>query len=130
MDTWQFNDTYHGWLRYPFFHQVRPVKIFRDHDRDTILDYEVPQQVGLFGINIHRMSGNGQHQRYVNYQNVSWSQGCQGAPEPIFRQIVELARISSKFHGNLYTYTLVHSRDLPTDKRALEAPEYYTAFDQ
>ncbi len=127
IDAWRFYDTYHGWLRYPYFNQERSIKIFRDNTRDTVLDYDSPEQSGLFGINLHRMSGNGAHQRYVNNADVSWSQGCHGAPEPIFRQIVELARISSRFHGNLFTYTLAHLRDFPMS-RGVETPEYFSAM--
>ncbi len=124
LDTWRFYDTYTGWLRYPYFQQEKKVKIYRDSNRDTIVDYEMPEQEGWYGINIHRMSGNGQNQRYVNSTYVTWSLGCQGAPEPIFMEVVELARACAKTHGNLFTYTLIHKKDLP-QSRGVEAPETY-----
>lgn len=127
-DTWRLYDTYTGWLRYPFFQQEQEVKVYRDGNRDTILDKYMPEQVGLFGINIHRMSGNGQHQRYVNSQYVTWSMGCQGAPEPVFRKIVDLARISSKYHSNVFTYTLIDDQDFARTRGETLKPGYFTAF--
>lgn len=126
VNAYQLIDTYHGWLNYPYFNQIGKVKIYRDNTRDKLIDYDSPTQNGLFGINIHRMSGNGQQQRYVNSDYAAWSQGCQGCPEPVFRQIIELARISSRFHGSTFTYTLAHRRDFPNSKDTNE--EYFSAM--
>ncbi len=112
LNTWTLIDSYAGWLLYPYFYQSQKVTVYRDGDRDLVLDYEMPQQTDLFGINIHRMSNNGIDSDTVNATWVSWSIGCQGAPEPIFAELVTLARACAQFHGNLFDYTLLHKRDL------------------
>ncbi|MEO1655474.1 MAG: hypothetical protein AAFU64_18165, partial [Bacteroidota bacterium] len=76
---------------------------------------------------IHRMSGNGVHQKYVNNAYVTWSVGCQGAPEPVFREIVALAQISAKYHGDVFSYTLMHANDFPTAK-GIGDQEYFTSL--
>lgn len=130
LDTWTFYDTYTQWLNYPWLQQEKPLKVLRDGKVDQILDYDSKEQYGLFGINIHRMSGNGQYQQYVNSQFATWSAGCQGAPEPVFRQVLDLIRVSSKFHGNVYSYTLMHRRDLVQDNglESLTNQGYFTAM--
>ncbi|NJL15593.1 MAG: hypothetical protein HC913_23035 [Microscillaceae bacterium] len=112
LDAYRFVDTYQGWLNYPYFHQVRPVTVFRDGDRDNTLEWDNPVQSGLFGINIHRMSNNGIDSQVLNYVWATWSMGCQGAPEPTFAQLLPLARACARFHGDLFDYTLLYEADL------------------
>ncbi len=116
LNAWTFIDSYAGWLLYPYFYQSEKVTVYRDGDRDLVLDYEMPQQTDLFGINIHRMSNNGIDSDTVNATWVSWSIGCQGAPEPTFRKLVALARVTAKLYGNLFDYTLLHKRDFENVK--------------
>ncbi len=129
-DAWHFFDDFSNFHKYPSFLQVLPVKIKRDNTRDAILDYDVPKQNGLFGINIHRMSGQGQNQKYVNSNHVRWSLGCQGAPEPIFRELVNLARAAAKHHGYRFTYTLMKRTDITASRgleSGLEDGHYFTS---
>lgn len=112
LDTWTFVDSYAGWLNYPYFWQTKNVTVYRDGNRNETLELTNPQQVGLFGINLHRMSNNGIDSDTVNSTWASWSIGCQGAPEPTFAEIVSLARVSAKFHGNIFDYTLLNKNDL------------------
>jgi len=112
LNTWTFIDSYSQWLAYPYFYQSQKVTVYRDGDKDNFLDYEMPQQTDLFGINIHRMSNNNVDSDMVNSVWASWSLGCQGAPEPVFREIVPLARACAQFHGKSFDYTLLHKRDL------------------
>lgn len=131
LDTWKFYNTYYGWLGYPFFQQVKPLKIKRDNTKDAISEYDTPQQEGLYGINIHRMSGNGRHERYVNNAYTTWSIGCQGAPEPVFREIVRLSQISQKYHGDIFSYTLMHREDFATVREIDEShkiDDYFTCL--
>lgn len=56
------------WLQTPYFNQIKPVKIYRDANRDFKVDRDVPIQEGLFGINIHTAG--------LNYLVWNWSAGC------------------------------------------------------
>ncbi|MEB3214523.1 MAG: peptidoglycan-binding domain-containing protein [Leptolyngbyaceae bacterium] len=106
-DAYQFMDTYQGWLRYPYWQQVRPVTVYRDGDRDFELELNAPNQVGLFGINLHRMSNDGVETNTLNQAWVTWSMGCQGAPEPTFRRILPFAREHVRFHGTIFDYSVL-----------------------
>lgn len=112
LDTWTFVDSYAGWLFYPYFWQTKPVTVYRDGNRNETLELTNPQQQGLFGINLHRMSNNGVDSDVVNTNIASWSIGCQGAPEPTFAEIVELARVTASLYGNVFDYTLFNQADL------------------
>lgn len=111
LNTYTFVDDYNGWLNYPYFYQTGTVTVYRDGNRDSDLEYDAPQQAGLFGINLHRMSNNGVDSNTVNSAYASWSIGCQGAPEPTFAQIVELARVTARLYGNVFDYTLINKTD-------------------
>lgn len=60
------------WLKAPYFKQVRPIKIFRDGNKDRRIDKSVTQ-TGLFGINLHRAGAASVVNR--------WSAGCNVAPD-------------------------------------------------
>lgn len=55
--------------KYPAFVQAEPVTVYRDANRDNILDY-VSEETGWFGINIHKAGPN-------SVQVDNWSEGCQ-----------------------------------------------------
>lgn len=112
LNTWTFIDSYTGWLFYPYFWQTKPVTVYRDGNGNSEFELTNPTQEGLFGINIHRMSNNGVDSNVVNTVDASWSIGCQGAPEPTFAKIVELARITAGIYGNVFDYTLINSKEL------------------
>lgn len=83
--------------------QDRPVKVFRDRNKDNILDYDYSTvEEGMFGINIHRAS---KHQ--VLDDIGKWSAGCQ-----VFRSVydfedfLKIAERGSQEYGNRFTYTL------------------------
>lgn len=92
--------------KYEALCQGRPVKVYRDADKDSKFD-EIKPEEGLFGINIHRASQT--ESLIVD----SWSEGCQvfkrGAD---FKQFMEICKRASKIHGNSFTYTLITSDDL------------------
>ena len=83
--------------------QDRPVKVFRDRNRDNILDYDYNTiEEGIFGINIHRASAH-----HVLDDIGKWSAGCQ-----VFRSIYDfedflsIVKRGSEEYGNRFTYTL------------------------
>lgn len=112
-NVWAFVDTYNGWLAYPYFYQVGRFDIFRDGNRNDVLERYMPIEPSEHdGFNCHRMSNNGVDSDIVNYNWAAWSIGCQGAPEPEFAKVVALARVSVKYHSsNLFDYTLLNVKD-------------------
>jgi hypothetical protein len=86
--------------KYPALVQVRPVKVFRDNDRDAEYD-EVSAEEGLFGINIHRAEGVGEKVG----QN---SAGCQVLKDAdgYVEFMTRCNQVASKV-GNKFSYTLL-----------------------
>jgi len=91
--------------------QCKPVKVWRDNNKDNIIDYNnitLISDKGYFGINIHR--SNPYTESYVVNR---WSAGCQ-----VFKKIedynnfMELCKESAKIYGNSFTYTLITEKEL------------------
>ena len=106
--TWQIGK-HQG--RYSALVQRKPVKVYRDNNKDDIIDYNsivLLSEEGYFGINIHR--SNPYDESYVINK---WSAGCQ-----VFKRIedynkfMELCRESARIYGNNFTYTLITEKDL------------------
>jgi hypothetical protein len=110
VETYTFVDTYNGWLQYPYFYQSKTVRVLRDGTKDVFVDFDSPKQEGLFGINIHRMSNNGIDTNTVNSQFIAWTIGCQGSPEPSFKQLVDSARYSHNIYKQMFDYTLASEK--------------------
>lgn len=88
--------------KYEALKQQKPVKVYRDANRDMTYD-ETKIQEGVFGINIHKA---GVDSTYVE----NWSEGCQvfkRAQE--FEAFMELCRKSGQ---KAFTYTLIESKDI------------------
>ncbi len=85
--------------------QAKPVKVYRDKNKDTILDMDPKTtQTGSFGINIHRATPN-IGQKSVNVDN--WSAGCQViASNPSFVEFIGIMEKSAAKYGNSFTYSL------------------------
>jgi hypothetical protein len=111
--AWQFIDNFTNWHQSPCFWQVLPVTVYRDGDRDLVFDRDMPQQTGLFGINLHAMG-------FVNQVN-NWSIGCQGTMWQYFRGLVDLARVATRIYGDRFSYTLLNEKDF--DEDALPSPD-------
>ena len=92
--------------KYEALRQQRPVKVYRDKDKDMEFDF-VDEDTGIFGINIHR-SNPKTESTYVE----NWSEGCQ-----VFKRVnqfntfMDICRLSRNIHGNSFTYTLLTSDD-------------------
>ncbi|MEW5251503.1 hypothetical protein [Microbulbifer discodermiae] len=88
--------------------QRGPVRVYRDSNRDRILDTDAPIEGGYFGINCHRASA---HQ---NSQQVDrWSAGCQVLADPLdFNLLMALCQRAEPLWGNRFTYTLIEEGDL------------------
>ena len=90
---------------YVFFVQKKPVTVFRDYNRDAILDWNNGrEETGLFGINLHKAG--------ANTQDIGkYSAGCQVFQNVSdFEEFMNLARKHKKLHGNTFTYTLIDQR--------------------
>jgi hypothetical protein len=85
--------------------QKKPVVVYRDYNRDAILDWNNGrEETGLFGINIHKAG--------VNTQDIGkYSAGCQVFQNiSDFEEFMNLARKQKQLYGNTFTYTLIDER--------------------
>lgn len=98
---------YHKGL-YKALVQAKPVKVYRDKDKDKEYDFE-PQSIdtGVFGINIHKA---GTHSYIVN----NWSAGCQVFQDANdFTSFMKLCQEQiNHCMGSTFTYTLIREEDL------------------
>lgn len=88
--------------------QRKPVKVYRDKDRDTVLEMDPKSiDVGEFGINIHRNLEQGGVMKVEKF-----SAGCQVAQwAKDFYTLMERAEDSAAAFGNWFTYTLLEEKD-------------------
>lgn len=110
--AYEFVDTYNGFLSYPYFNQIWGYELdyYRDNDKDRWITRGKIYK-GDYRTCLHRMSNNGVNSKEVNLDFVPWSQGCNGAPEPEFKKLVELTRKAVSLWGNKFTYTILHAKD-------------------
>ena len=97
--------------KYDALVQRTPVKVWRDNNKDEIIDYnniELLAEEGYFGINIHR--SNPYTESYLVNR---WSAGCQ-----VFQAVdeyigfIDLCKESAAIYGNSFTYTLITEKEL------------------
>lgn len=89
--------------------QNAPVKVYRDRDRDDVIDV-VPDsiQVGQFGINIHRASAFQASTVVAN-----WSAGCQVFSDPgNFALFMDICTASAGIWSPTFSYTLLTEKQL------------------
>jgi hypothetical protein len=90
--------------KYEALKQQKPVKVYRDANRDMNYD-ETKIQEGIFGINIHKA---GADSTFVE----NWSEGCQVFKRAAdFEEFMTIARKAGSIHGKSFTYTLIESKD-------------------
>lgn len=97
--------------KYPALVQSKPVKVWRDKNRDTVLDIgpDTPVFEGLFGINIHKAHASIELNRIGPY-----SAGCQVTRDPDdFQLLMALVdKQIDEIKANVFTYTLFDMADL------------------
>ncbi|HEY5746646.1 MAG TPA: hypothetical protein VIU12_11255 [Chryseolinea sp.] len=95
--------------KYEALVQANPVTVIRDFNRDKRLDFASgKEQTGIFGINIHRSTPNGES-IFVN----KWSAGCQVfARSEEYNDFIKLCKLAIGEWGNKFTYTLMRRQDL------------------
>jgi len=97
--------------RYQALGQQKPVKVYRDNNRDSNYDLlEENVQEGIFGINIHRAT------KYAGKKSTQidkWSAGCQViASNDDYQKFMKMCRKARDIWGNSFTYTLIESKDI------------------
>ena len=91
--------------KYEALKQKKPVKVFRDKDKDMQYDENIIQE-GVFGINIHKA---GADSTYVE----NWSEGCQVFKKSAdFDSFMKIMNKAATIHGKSFTYTLIESKDI------------------
>ena len=91
--------------KYEALKQQKPVKVYRDKDKDMQYDENLIQE-GIFGINIHKA---GVDSTYVE----NWSEGCQVFKKSSdFDEFMKIMNKSATIHGKSFTYTLIESKDI------------------
>lgn len=95
--------------KYEALGQKKPVKVYRDNDRDNIYDTdEETITEGIYGINIHR-SNPYTESYYVN----KWSAGCQVFKKvDDFNTFMDICYKAKAIWGDSFTYTLIESSDI------------------
>lgn len=89
--------------------QHKPVKAFRDGDRDNEFDYD-PRTIdtGFFGLNIHRANKDGEVDKVGRY-----SAGCQVFKNPgDYADFMQICQIAANIWGDSFTYTLLEEKDM------------------
>jgi hypothetical protein len=90
--------------------QRKEVKVWRDNNKDAVIDYHQPELAhrGYFGINIHRSNP------YTESFLVDrWSAGCQVFQKPTdYQEFMNLCKESASRYGNSFTYTLLTEEEL------------------
>ena len=83
-----------------------PVKVYRDSNKDEIIDAEVgTSEEGFFGINIHKA---GEHSTQIN----KWSAGCQVfAVADDFSEFMDICYKARDKWGDSFSYTLIVGED-------------------
>ena len=99
--------------RYEALGQCRPVKVYRDKNKDDIYNLNTESiQEGLFGINIHRAT------KYAGKKSTQvdkWSAGCQViAANDDWTKFMKIMRKARNTWSNSFTYTLIESKDIPS----------------
>jgi len=89
--------------KYKALVQTTPVEVYRDNNKDNVLDFDVPKEKGLFGINCHKASYSG-----TSTQVDKWSAGCQVfADSGEYYEFLELCEDAENNWGNRFSYTLL-----------------------
>ena len=88
-----------------------PIKIYRDRDKDEILDMDPDTIIeGHFGIIIHKA---GTDSSIVH----KWSAGCQVfKTSSDFKDFMTLVNRAAKYWGPTFTYTLLEEKDFEVCK--------------
>lgn len=93
---------------YTALRQQKPVTVYRDNNKDSVLDYGPDFEKGIFYINIHRAS------KYKILEFVErYSAGCQVIQNiNDFNEMMDICYNSAEIYGNSFTYTLLLEKEM------------------
>ena len=93
--------------KYAALVQKSPIKIYRDNNKDNVLDFDSKTITeGVYGINLHKAG-------WDSIQIDNWSAGCQVFKRSSdFNEAMILFSKASTLHGNSFTYTLLEESDV------------------
>ena len=100
----------HGKSKYEALCQRNgPVRVARDNDQDGQLDYDAPEESGMYGINLHASSSSPYRRNQVREAVGVWSGGCQVWKSTIgFRSFMKVCRLQRKERNfDTFTYSLI-----------------------
>ncbi|MDX2304636.1 MAG: hypothetical protein NW226_17640 [Microscillaceae bacterium] len=102
LQAYEFVDNTTNWHQSPCLLQKGNIKIWRDGNKDNIIDH-IKTQEGWFGIDLHWANGY-----YVD----RWSAGCMVVPLPFYWDWIDVVRKCAKVWGNRFSVTLLEAGDL------------------
>lgn len=108
-DEWYYNVWAPGLHmgKMPALRQVRPIKIYRDGDKDGKSEEIGKMDEGLYGINFHTMDYN-QQSKAVKDKINGWSAGCQ-----VVNDVEKFYQLMAGFKGyKSVTYVLLNEWDV------------------
>jgi hypothetical protein len=88
--------------------QRKAMRVYRDNNRDAIVDTTGETESGLQGINLHRASIKG-----TSFEVGRWSAGCQVVRAPWdFDMLMAMCRRAALTYGDNFSYTLLTESEL------------------
>ena len=105
--TWQLGKHQNN---YEALVQRKEVKVWRDNNKDKVIDYKSFHTIseGHFGINIHRSNPYDK-----SYLVNKWSAGCQVFQSvDDFDEFMKICKKSANLYGNSFTYTLLTEQEI------------------
>ena len=99
----------HGGKYYALCQRAGNVKVWRDSNRNNVLDWKGEEHEGMYGINLHHASYTG-----TSTQVNKWSAACQViANIENFNRMMALAHLQLKHHPTWtkFTYTLLTAKE-------------------
>jgi len=95
--------------RYDALVQNKEVEVYRDDNKDMILDYDESKiDKGFFGINFHRSNPHTE-----SYRVDKWSAGCQVFKRAKdFYEFMTICKVAKDEWGNSFTYTLLNYNEI------------------
>lgn len=94
--------------KYTALVQRKPLPVYRDNNKDGVIDYTDVIDTGFHGINIHRASS-----KWKSKLVGKWSAGCQVFANPVeYDKFMFTCQVSADMYGEGCTYTLIEEKDL------------------
>lgn len=107
--AWKFIDSYSQFSKYPFFMQIKPIKYWRDGNKDDVID-EVNPETDINGTHWHKMTNVGDKRKIEKFEVNNWSLGCMGCPVEEWDKVISLTRKAIRAGwGDVFTGTIIRA---------------------